>query len=231
MPECSAKQARVPSAAVGDGQSRVSALGALRACTRCPQLVACRSQVVVGGGSPSATVLLVTGAPGAAEDALGSPIVGRAGRLLDEALLAAGFGPADVHVTGLVKCRTPDAREPAPAEVASCSEHLVAQVAAVEPVVVVALGGFVTKKLRGSPEPIRARRGREEPRRLGPLGVWLLPVFAPAAALYDEALVAQLHADLARLPELAARGRPEVDVPPVEVDPPPVPAAGQLGLF
>lgn len=216
---------------MGDGLSGVSALEVVdtvaRGCTRCPALVACRSQVVVGRGDPDADVLVVGAAPGPAEDQLGVPVAGRAARLLDAALGDGAF------VTGLVKCLPPDARDPSPAEVASCSEHLVAQAAAIRPVVVVALGGFVTKLLRGSPEPIRARRGREEPLRLGELGVWLLPVFAPAAALYDEALAATLRADLARLPELVARGRPVIEVPPPELPSPPLPepAAGQLGLF
>ncbi len=109
-----------------------------------------------------------------------------------------------------------------------------AQVEAVRPVVVVALGGFVTKLLRGAPDPIRARRGREEPLLLGEVPVWLLPTFAPGAALYGEALGAQLTADLGRLPELLARGRPELAPAPVaEEEPEPaLPVGpGQLGLF
>jgi len=201
------------------------------ACTRCPALVASRSQVVVGAGAAAAEVLIVGDAPGAAEDAGGLPLAGRAARLLDRLLEEVGVAPADVFATTLVKCRPPGNRDPSPGEVANCSEHLLAQVELVRPVVVVALGGFVTKLLRGDPAPIRARRGREEARTLGSHPFWLLPAFHPAAALYAPALTEQLRADLARLPELVARGRPEAEAPPAEPEPEVATAPGQLELF
>lgn len=222
--------------AVADDLVRDAAIKAawarIKACTRCPALVGSRSQVVVGAGSPRADVLLVGSAPGARDDAAGAPAVGQAGRRLERALSAAGLVREDVFLTTLAKCLPPGNRDPSPSEVAACSEHLVAQVELIRPVVVVALGGFATKRLRGDPAPIRERRGREEPRMLGALPVWLLPVFDPAAASYATPLEAQLRADLARLPELVARGRPEIeahrDEPSVDV---PAAAPGQMELF
>ena len=223
------------------GQPRLGAVEArARACTRCPSLVASRSAVVVGSGPPRAPVVLVTGAPGAHQDALGAALVGRAARLVDRALADAGLARAAVYVTPLVKCLPPGNRTPTPAEVAHCSGHLVAQVEAVEPIVVIALGAFVAKTLCGDLLPIRERRGREEPCVLGALPVWLLPVFDPAAALYDPALAAALRADLGRVPELLARGRPELGTPPVEApgtpsgdaeEPAAVAGPDQLDLF
>jgi DNA polymerase len=189
---------------------------------------------VAGDGPAPADVALVTGAPGPGEDALGAPLAGRAARLIEELLGRAGIDPAGVWITPLVKCRPPGNRDPAPVEVASCSEHLVAQLEAVRPVVVVALGGAVSKLLRGSPEPIRARHGREEPRVLGDAAFWLLPVFDPGAALYAPALAEQLAADLARLPALVARGRPALEPPAAgaaAAPTAPAPVPGQLGLF
>ncbi len=219
-------------ATVADEQARDAAFEVARTrartCTRCPALVASRSGVVVGAGAAPAEVLLVSGAPGADEDALGLPLVGQAGQLLDRLLGEAGFPRAGVFVTPLVKCLAPGNRAPSPPEVAHCSEHLVAQVEVVRPRVVVALGGFVTKVLRGDVASIRARRGREEARTLGTVTFWLLPAFHPAAALYAPALVEQLRADLARLPELVARGRPEVSPSASRA---PVTESGQLGLF
>ena len=208
-----------------------SASDRARSCTRCPALVASRKQVVVGAGRADADVLLLGEAPGPGEDALDAPVVGQAARLLDRLLGDAGLALADVWTTSLVKCLPPGNRDPEPGEVANCSEHLAAQLEAVRPVVVVALGGFVTKVLRGSPAPIRERRGREEPRALGGVAFWLLPVFAPAAALYAPAQVELLTADLARLPGLVARGRPEIEAPgePAPVEPPVAP--GQISLF
>ncbi len=212
--------------AFAEAQARVAA------CTCCPALVAARSRVVVGAGAADADVLLVTGAPSADEDALGLPLVGRGGALLDRLLSEAGVARAAVFVTPLAKCLAPGGRDPSPGEVASCSEHLVAQVERVRPVVVVTLGAFATKLLRGDPAPIRERRGQEEIRTLGTHPFWLLPVFHPAAALYGPALIEQLRADLARLPELVARGRPQAQAP-VAAPAPREPAVGpaQLGLF
>lgn len=184
----------------------------------------------MGAGAAPADVLLVASAPGAAEDALGQPLAGAGADLLGAALDDTGIAATDVCVTALVKCLPPGGRDPSPSEVVNCSEHLAAEVELVRPVVVVALGGFATNLLRGDRAPIRERRGREEPRRLGSVTFWLLPTFHPAAALYAPALVEQLRADLARLPEVMARGRPDA-----EVAPPPEPEAvagpGQLELF
>ena len=212
------------------GLAREAVWARARACTRCPALVASRSQVVVGEGRADADVVVVGPAPGVEEDALGRPLAGRSGQLLDRLLAEAGLARPGVLVTTLAKCLPPGNRDPTPAEVANCSEHLVAQLELARPVVVVALGGLVAKLLRGDPAPIRERRGREEARTLGGHPCWLLPVFHPDAALYAPGLTAQLRADLLRLPELVARGAPvlEPERPePIE----PVAGPGQLGLF
>jgi uracil-DNA glycosylase len=218
-----------------EGGALAEAAARAGACTRCADLVASRTQVVWGGGGAHADVLVVADAPGAREDALAAPLAGPARRLLDEGLAAAGLTPDDVWVTGLLKCRPPGNREPLPAEVASCQDHLLAAVELVRPVVVVALGEAVTKALRGRSGSIRERRGREEPRRLGSLAVWLYPTFHPAAAAYAPALTEQLRADLARLPGLVAGGRPVLEPEPEPTGPAAEPEAvagpGQLGLF
>ena len=216
------------------GAALAEAASRARGCTRCPALVRSRTQVVWGEGSGDADVLLVADAPAAREDELDSPLVGPARELLDRALAAAGLAPGDVWLTGLVKCRPPGNRAPFPTEVASCQDHLLAAVAAVRPVVVVTLGGAVTRVLTGATHPIRERRGREEARRLGDQAVWLYPVFHPAAAAYAPELTELLLGDLARLPELVARGRPPLGA---VAAPEPVLAAaaaagpGQLELF
>lgn len=206
----------------------------MRACTRCPELVASRSQVVIGTGSPEASVLVVADTPRAREDELGVPLTGRARDLLERLLESGGCSPAAWYLSTLVKCLPPQAREASAAEAASCSEHLEVELGLLRPVVVVALGGVVAGVLRGRTAPIRGLHGRPEPRLFGALPVWLLPVFHPAAALYDPAAVTALTADLAQLPELVARGRPEVEPePPVAAVPEASAPAGpgQLGLF
>jgi DNA polymerase len=95
---------------------------------------------VPGEGNPEAAVMLVGEAPGATEDALGRPFVGRAGKVLDEALAQAGLERADVWITNVVKARPPGNRDPRPAEVAHWLPVLERELALIDPRVVVPLG-------------------------------------------------------------------------------------------
>ncbi len=160
---------------------------------------------------PACAALLVVDGPDAADaDASGVGLAGRAGLLLEELLEGVSLARSDLLVTAFLTCAPSNDRDPSSAELATSFERLGARVALLRPVVVVALGGLVTKLLRGDPAPIRECRGREEPATLGEHAFWLLPAFHPAAALYAPALVEQLRADLGRLPELVARGWPQV---------------------
>lgn len=214
-----------------DAESRVAA-----GCTRCPKLVAARSQVVFGRGAAPADVLFVAEAPGPAEDAAGDPLAGRAGALLGELLAQAGIAPEAVYVTTAVKCLPPANRAPAPGELASCRPYLLRQVELVRPVVVCPLGSFATKLLRGEPAGVAEVRGRPEVRTIGTVAVRLLALFHPAAALYREESVALLRQDIAQIPGLVALGhppQPTAEPEPEEPQPPPgaPPPPGQLGLF
>ena len=218
-------------------------------CTRCPQLVATRTQVVFGAGNADAEVMFVGEAPGANEDRLGLPFVGQAGQLLDQLLDGIGLARQDVFIANVLKCRPPGNRDPAPAEIEHCRDWLLRQLELVAPIVVCALGNFATKLLRGDPAGISRVHGRDEVRVLGPRAVRLYPLFHPAAALYTPANVEVLRADFARIPELVALGAPPQPEPEPEPEPAPAeperdpapagaaapepvaPPAGQLGLF
>lgn len=178
-------------------------------CERCPQLVESRSQVVFGSGSAEAGLMFVGEAPGASEDREGIPFVGASGKLLDGLLEGIGLSRDDVFIANVLKCRPPENRDPNPAEVANCSPWLEGQIALIRPAVVVTLGNFATRLLRGGPEGIGKVRGREEIIELGQLRVRLYPVFHPAAALYRRPNLAVLQEDFARIPELVAKGPPE----------------------
>ncbi len=177
-------------------------------CQRCPQLAAHRTQVVFGSGSVDAQVMFVGEAPGASEDREGAPFVGASGRLLDQLLAGVGIEREQVYITNVLKCRPPDNRDPRSEEIANCSGYLERQVELVEPIVVVTLGNFATKLLRGSDEAITAIRGQAEERLIGSRTVRLLPVFHPAAALYRRPNLELLREDFARLAELVALGPP-----------------------
>jgi DNA polymerase len=133
----------------------------IRACRACAELVAERTNVVVGAmPAAGARVLLVGEAPGATEDERGIPFVGKAGQLLDELLADVGMPRSSVAVTNVLKCRPPRNRKPARTEIANCRGYLERQISIVDPDVVVALGGTATEWFFGSGAKIGALRGR-----------------------------------------------------------------------
>jgi DNA polymerase len=110
------------------------------ACQLCP-LAATRTKAVPGEGPGNARMMLVGEAPGREEDLSGRPFVGRGGRLLSEALEAAGSSRGEVFITNVVKCRPPRNRVPLKRERAACqSAHLRREIETVGPNVVVLLG-------------------------------------------------------------------------------------------
>ncbi|MEX1368534.1 MAG: uracil-DNA glycosylase, partial [Nannocystaceae bacterium] len=108
-------------------------------CQRCP-LARTRNEIVFGVGSPEADLMFVGEAPGADEDRQGEPFVGRAGQLLNRWLEELKLRREDVYIANVLKCRPPGNRDPRPEEVERCSPFLQAQIRAIEPKVIVALG-------------------------------------------------------------------------------------------
>ena len=102
------------------------------ACRKCG-LCEGRTNVVFGCGNPDADVLFIGEGPGRDEDLQGIPFVGRAGRLLDDMLLAVGFDREDVYIANIVKCRPPQNRDPLPEEREACLAWLRNQVALIRP--------------------------------------------------------------------------------------------------
>jgi len=120
-----------------------------------------RTQTVFGVGDEHADWLLVGEAPGAEEDRVGEPFVGQAGRLLDNMLAAIGLDRREnVYIANVLKCRPPGNRNPAPDEVASCSPHLLKQIALIQPRLIVAMGRFAAQTLLGTDATISSLRGR-----------------------------------------------------------------------
>ena len=139
---------------------------AVLACEKCPHLARSRTQVVFGVGNPGAELMFVGEAPGADEDELGEPFVGRAGQLLTKMILAMGFERSDVFIANVLKCRpdTPGAdsgnRKPKPAEMATCLPWLREQIDLIRPRAIVALGATAVEGLLGDTSPMRDLRGR-----------------------------------------------------------------------
>ncbi|MGB8930301.1 MAG: uracil-DNA glycosylase [Anaeromyxobacteraceae bacterium] len=160
-------------------------------CTRC-KLSGGRTHLVFGVGNPEAELMFVGEGPGADEDRQGEPFVGRAGQLLTKMIEAMGFRREDVYIANVVKCRPPDNRNPEPDELAACEPFLRAQIAAIRPRVLVALGKFAAQTLLRDPTPITRLRGgwREYE------GVRLMPTFHPAYLLRSPAEKAKAWEDL-----------------------------------
>ncbi len=110
-------------------------------CVRCPHLAETRTQTVFGCGSPAARLMFVGEAPGADEDRLGEPFVGRAGQLLTD-MITKGMGlrREDVYIANVLKCRPPDNRTPTTEEAANCSSYLEHQIAVIRPEFLCLLG-------------------------------------------------------------------------------------------
>ena len=172
------------------------------ACTKCP-LAQTRTQVVFGVGDPRADLLFVGEGPGEQEDLTGEPFVGRAGRLLTSLVEGIGLTRAQVYIANVVKCRPPGNRDPLPLEIETCRPYLEAQVAFIEPRVVVTLGNFATKLLLDTKEGITKLRGREFP--FGD-GAVLIPALHPSAVLRNGgAALAQARADFVTVKRALAR--------------------------
>jgi uracil-DNA glycosylase family 4 len=189
-------------------------------CVRC-QLAENRTQVVFGVGDPGADLLFVGEGPGAEEDRLGEPFVGRSGKLLDQLVLEEmGLTRDRFYIANVVKCRPPDNRDPRPEEIEACSPWLEQQLALIQPRVVVTLGRFAAQTLLQSREGITRLRGHSYPFR----GGVLIPTYHPAAILRGGAQqLAQMRSDLVRAKQAMAQPRPVAVAEPevgVEAAPP-----------
>ena len=151
----------------------------LQGCPRC-KLCESRATIVFGSGRAAADLVVIGEGPGAEEDQQGKPFVGRAGQLLTKMLESVKFDRAeDVYILNVVKCRPPGNRNPEPDEIEACSPFLAAQLATIQPKVILALGSVATQALLKTKEPIGKLRGR-----IHPYGAALLvPTFHPAFLL------------------------------------------------
>lgn len=127
-------------------------------CRRC-RLCERRQHIVFGVGNPEARLMFVGEGPGAEEDRRGEPFVGPAGRRLDQWIEALGLRREDVYIANVVKCRPPGNRDPRPDEIARCSPFLHAQIRAIEPSVIVALGRFAGAQMLGREQKLYQMRG------------------------------------------------------------------------
>ena len=170
----------------GDADKQAS-LDALRArhdaeCPHCTTATA-HTQTVFGEGNPDARVLFVGEAPGANEDRLGRPFVGRAGEKLDQIITAMGLERGDVYIANVLKSRPPNNRTPLQPEIDGCSPYLAEQIKIIEPEVIVTLGGPATKLLLGVQTGITRLRGIWATFEVDGREIPVMPTFHPAYLL------------------------------------------------
>ena len=154
-------------------------VGACRKCRLCES----RHNVVPGEGNPNADLMFIGEGPGAEEDRLGRPFVGRSGELLTKMINAIGLERSEVYICNVVKCRPPANRDPAPEEAETCLPYLRAQVALVRPKVIALLGRVACQYTLREQISVTRDHGRWFERK----GVWMMPTFHPAALLRDPA--------------------------------------------
>lgn len=163
----------------------------------CANLKKSATQLVPGEGSPDADIIFIGEAPGAKEDQLGRPFVGAAGKFLDEMIESIGLSRHDVFITNIVKYRPPGNRDPLPEEIKDCWPYLERQIEIIKPKLVVLLGRHA---MRVFLPKLTISSDHGQPKRLR--GQVYLPLFHPAAALYNGSMRQTLLDDFARIPTI-----------------------------
>lgn len=166
-----------------------------------PDLALQAIQLVMGSGNPNADVVFIGEAPGKKEDETGLPFVGAAGKFLDSLLESVGMSRDDVYITNIVKYRPPNNRDPSPSEKAEFAPYLAKQLEIIAPKVVIALGRHSMEFFLPSAK-ISEVHGQPHDVSFNGLQLKVLPLYHPAAALYNGSLRHTLFDDFAIVPTL-----------------------------
>lgn len=154
------------------------------------------SNLVFGEGDPDAPVMFIGEAPGATENELKRPFVGRAGKLLDKLIESVGWKREQVYITNIVKRRPPENRDPLPEEIAAYKPYLARQIAIINPKIIATLGRFSMNYFAPA---AKITRDQGKVFRLGN-GQLLVPLLHPAAALRGTGMLESLTAAFKKLP-------------------------------
>lgn len=160
-------------------------------CQKC-KLCKTRQNIVFGTGNKNAKIMFIGEGPGADEDRLGEPFVGRAGKLMDMAFEMVGIKREEVYIANIVKCRPPKNRNPEKDEAMACMDYLRNQVMLIKPKIIVLLGSVALKNILGEEYGITSARGKWIEKK----GIWYVPTFHPAALLRDESKKIDFWRDL-----------------------------------
>lgn len=173
----------------------------------CPELAEAATQLVMGDGNPDADIVFIGEAPGKNEDLQGKPFVGAAGNFLNEMLATIGLKREDIYITNIVKYRPPNNRDPLPDEKQAFLPYLQAQLEIIQPKLVVTLGRH---SMNCFLPDLQISKVHGQPKRYK--GMVYLPLFHPAAALYNGGMRQTLIDDFAHIPriiELIEKAKPK----------------------
>ncbi len=180
----------------------------------CAELRDGATQLVPGVGSPDAEVVFIGEAPGKSEDEQGEPFVGAAGKFLNEMLASIGMDRSSVFITNIVKYRPPENRDPLPEEKAAFLPYLMRQLEVIDPKLVVTLGRhsmeYFLPQLRisqvhGQPKKVKVKNIATEGSSSQDdilVTLTILPLYHPAAALYNGSQRQVLLDDFALIPKI-----------------------------
>lgn len=167
----------------------------------CPDLAAAATNLVMGDGNTNADIVFIGEAPGKKEDEQGLPFVGAAGKFLNEMLAQAGMDRGDVYITNIVKYRPPNNRDPSPGEKKEFLPYLLEQLEIIEPKIVVTLGRHSMEYFLPGMK-ISDIHGQVQSIQFGSDTLNVVPLYHPAAALYNGGLRQTLIDDFLRVPEI-----------------------------
>lgn len=157
-------------------------------------------RAVWGHGNPDASIVFIGEAPGKKEDETGVPFVGAAGKFLDEMLLSIHMKREDIYITNIVKYRPPNNRDPLPEEKDTCKGWLHAELQLIKPSLIVFLGRHAMNHFFPELKISEAHGVLTEESISGIPTRHFLPLYHPAAALYNGGLREELFQDFKKIP-------------------------------
>jgi DNA polymerase len=166
-------------------------------CTKC-DLHKTRKKAVPGEGPIDSKIMFVGEGPGQNEDEQGKPFVGAAGKLLTELFESIGLARPQVFITNIVKCRPPNNRAPRKNEIETCNRYLENQIRLVNPRIICLLGTPAITTMLGQQFSASKDHGKSTVKG----NLTILPMYHPAAALYDATLKEVLASDFRILKKL-----------------------------
>jgi uracil-DNA glycosylase len=160
--------------------------------------------LVFGKGNSEAKIIFVGEAPGKNEDEQGFPFVGAAGKNLDSLLQKAGLSINDAYICNILKYRPPNNRDPTIEEIKKHVPYLLKQINTVNPTIICSLGNYATKFFLSKSNPdnmnsqpgITQIHGKIHNIEINGLNIKLIPLFHPAAIIYNQSLKTEWEKDI-----------------------------------